>query len=186
MSLFDDANKKSETVGLFNAHPVGRYAGLITEIKAGEWDGTRNFEIQIQTNAGKAKQTIWQTLEADVTGRLLARHNGNAVAAQQAYIDGMARTLYLFNITGLPRPTTEQAVYQSLGQLKGKQVTIEVKKNPKDDRNPYVNLYPIADLEKTTGKAAAPSNGASDWAGEAASSPLSAPSAQVPLDQIPF
>lgn len=142
MSLFNEAQKKSETVGTWQPHPLGKFPAVFTGIQVGEHEGRRFYQINMKTHEGAPRTTVWETFEQDVDGRLLQRENGDLAKAQKSYLDTMARTLHLYNVAGLPRPDSEAMVYQNLGQLVGRACVVELKRNPKDDKNPYCNVYP--------------------------------------------
>lgn len=179
MSLFNEASKKSESIGQWQPHPLGHFTAVFDGIRMGDHQGSKFYEISMRTTEGSCKTTVWETWESEVQGRLLQLTKGDLGAAQKKYVDSMSRTLHLYNVAGLPRPEQEADAYRLLGGLVGKPCEVEVRANPKDDRNPYINVYPPNSQAKAAPNGSHPALSAQ---------PVSAfdPSTAPALENIPF
>lgn len=181
MSLFNEAQKKSDTIGQWQPHPLGRFPGVFEKIRKGDHQGATFYEIGMKTTEGGCKVTVWETWEKDVQGRLLARAQGDVAKAQKSYVDTMSRAIHLYNVAGLDKPQTEAEVYSRLGSLVGKPCVVEVKANKNDAQNPYINVYPPEGQEGAKG----PGNGHPVYPnGGQTTAP--APESLPSLDEIPF
>lgn len=135
MSLADRAKAAANETG-FQRHPVGVYAAVVTEVKEREHEGQLLYEVHVETNAGKAKVTLWKTTVDDVEngygGKL------DRAKAEERYVRSIGRILRLYRDLGLEEPAGNSEVeleaecYMRLGELQGRacEIVVQPSKNP--------------------------------------------------------
>jgi len=139
--LFNEARKAADESGSsYRPHPLGEFSAVIESVSQREHNGRVIYEVSARSDKGKAKMSIWETKQKDVTGFLLERAGGDEVKAKENYVKTMSRYVRLYKDLGLADPTDEDQVYERLGEFQGKSCHLVVQANTRNELNPIVYI----------------------------------------------
>ncbi len=180
--LLDELKKESESQSQWKPHPLGDYEGVVEDIKVKDVNGTPVYEIYVRTDKGRTRKTIWR----EAMEKTLERVNGDQHEARARWKKQLGIMYSMVSKLGIDPGDAnndqelEDALYNSLGYMKGKEVQVRVTINKKDANNPFAAIYPPRGTPRNVGHATTaaenslPSHGAAD------------PQVEFDMDSLPF